>query len=280
MNFGCMVVYIVCPNAWQPSFAKNGFASSYIYLRGRLDVLFQNMKNVRCKKLVIDRNKAPGKVGTFKDISLFGNFTFSSNGGMAAQSLAGIGKAAKKTKAQAQAIAMRSEPIAGASGATTSDDMLRQSDERVDGQLEDGDTYSVKFIQLASEPSTPTANDNPAPTANANTLSNQVRPSAGFAIKKGGAKRVTFTQEQKDIMASFYEKQRSSSIRANPAEVIEAMKAAGVPPLKESQIKSWWSTYHRKQKQIAEDLVEEARQLRSQHEGKTSKVTFLNIFIL
>ena len=80
---------------------------------------------------------------------------------------------------------------------------------------------------------------------------------------------MTFTQEQKDIMVTFYEKQRTSRIRANPADVIEAMKAAGVPTPKESQIKSWWSTYHRKQKQIAQDLVEEARQLRSQHEGKS-----------
>lgn len=43
------------------------------------------------------------------------------------------------------------------------------------------------------------------------------------------------------------------------------------PTLKESQIKSWWSTYHQKQKQIAKDLVEEARQLRSQYKGKSSK---------
>ena len=85
-----------------------------------------------------------------------------------------------------------------------------------------------------------------------------------IALKKGGAKKVTFTKEQKDIMADFYENQRTLQIRANPADVIEAMKAAGVPPLKESQIVSWWSTYHRKQKQIAEDLMEEARHLRSQ----------------
>lgn len=209
-----------------------------------LDVLFQNMKMVKCKKLVIDRTKSQGKVGTFKDISLFGNYIFSYDGGMAAQSLAGIRKSTKKSKVQVLTIAMRSEPIPGASGATTSDDMWRQSDERVDGQVEVSDTYSVKFDQLGLETSTTTAIDNPAPTANDIRLSNQVRPSAGFAIKKGGAKRVTFTQEQKDIMVSFYETQRSSSIRANPAEVIEAMKAADVPPLKESQIKSWWSTYH------------------------------------
>lgn len=209
-----------------------------------LDVLFQNMKIVKCKKIVIDRTKSQGKVGTFKDISLFGNYIFSYDGGMAAQSLAGIRKSTKKSKVQVLTIAMRSEPIPGASGATTSDDMWRQSDERVDGQVEVSDTYSVKFDQLGLETSTTTAIDNPAPTANDIRLSNQVRPSAGFAIKKGGAKRVTFTQEQKDIMVSFYERQRSSSIRANPAEVIEAMKAADVPPLKESQIKSWWSTYH------------------------------------
>ncbi len=229
-----------------------------------LNIFFQNMKNVRCKKLIIDRSKAHGKLGTFKDISLFGNFKFSSDGGMFAQSLAGVGKSVSKTKAQVQTISLRSVPIAGASGATTSDDVLQQSDERVDGQHDDGDTYSVKFIQLTSEAC---EGESPGPTANGVTVSEEVRPSAGFAIKKGGAKRVTFTQEQKDIMIAFYEKQRTGSIRANPAGVIEAMKAAGVPALKESQIKSWWSTYHRKQKQIAEDLMEEARQLRSQHEG-------------
>ena len=62
------------------------------------------MKSVRCKKLVIDRSKAPGKVGTFKDISLYGSFKFPSNGpyagGIIAQSLAGQGKCISKTKAQ------------------------------------------------------------------------------------------------------------------------------------------------------------------------------------
>lgn len=43
-------------------------------------IIFQTMKNVRCKKLLIDRSKAPGKVGTLKDISLFGNFKFPSDG--------------------------------------------------------------------------------------------------------------------------------------------------------------------------------------------------------
>lgn len=39
-------------------------------------------------------------------------------------------------------------------------------------------------------------------------------------------------------MIQFYERQRSSQIRANPADVIKAMKDAGVPELKEAQIKS------------------------------------------
>ena len=39
-------------------------------------------------------------------------------------------------------------------------------------------------------------------------------------------------------MAAFYENQRTLQIRANPADVIEAIKAAGVPSLRESQIKN------------------------------------------
>ena len=94
-----------------------------------------------------------------------------------------------------------------------------------------------------------------------------LRPVPGFALKKGGAKVTKFTNEQKDIMIAFYDRQKTSQIRANPADVIQAMRAAGVPELKESQIKSWWSSYHRKQKQLADDMIEEARQLRSEQQG-------------
>lgn len=105
-----------------------------------LDVLFQRMKNVRCKKLIIDRSEAPGKVGTVKDISLLGNLKFLSVRGMITQSLAGVGKSVSKTKAQIQIISLRSLPVAGVSGATTTDDVLQQSDKRVDSQHEEGDT--------------------------------------------------------------------------------------------------------------------------------------------
>ena len=47
-------------------------------------------------------------------------------------------------------------------------------------------------------------------------------------------------------MITFYDRQETSQIKANPADVIQAMRAAGVSEPKESQIKSWWSSYHRK----------------------------------
>ena len=34
------------------------------------------MKNVTCRKLLIDRQKAPENLGTLKDITLYGSFEF------------------------------------------------------------------------------------------------------------------------------------------------------------------------------------------------------------
>ena len=71
--------------------------------------ILQSMKNVTCRKLVIDRNKAPEKLGTFKDISLFGNYEFPTSGpntgGVIARSLAGTGKESKKTEQQLKSLA-------------------------------------------------------------------------------------------------------------------------------------------------------------------------------
>ena len=39
------------------------------------------MKNVTCRKMLIDRQKAPENVGTLKDISLYGSFEFQLCGG-------------------------------------------------------------------------------------------------------------------------------------------------------------------------------------------------------
>ena len=65
------------------------------------------MKNVTCRKLPIDRIKAAQKLGTLKDISLFGSFEFpssgSNSGGLVARSIAGIGKEFKKLKKETTA---------------------------------------------------------------------------------------------------------------------------------------------------------------------------------
>ena len=39
------------------------------------------MKNVTCRKLLIDRQKAPENLGTLKDITLYGSFEFQNCGG-------------------------------------------------------------------------------------------------------------------------------------------------------------------------------------------------------
>ena len=73
------------------------------------------MKNVSCFQLSIDRSKAPKKMGTFKDISLFGNFIFplvgEYAGGVIARSLAGTGKVSKKTKDHLRKISSRCSPL-------------------------------------------------------------------------------------------------------------------------------------------------------------------------
>jgi len=65
-----------------------------VFLIFTVFIFFQTMKNKTCKKLIIDRSKAT-KVGTLKDISLFGNFTFPTEGqfanGLQLRSLAGVG---------------------------------------------------------------------------------------------------------------------------------------------------------------------------------------------
>jgi len=86
------------------------------------------MKNVTCRKLLNDRSKAPEKLGTLKDISLFGSYEFSTSGpntgGVVARSLAGIGNESKKSEQQLKSLANRRSAIAGATGAVTSQEFL------------------------------------------------------------------------------------------------------------------------------------------------------------
>ena len=85
------------------------------------------MKNVKCRKLLINRSKAPDKVGTLKDISLYGNFQFltsgPNSGGLIARSLPGMGKEMTKTKVQIQGLSNCTRPIAGATGASTAEEI-------------------------------------------------------------------------------------------------------------------------------------------------------------
>ena len=68
---------------------------------------------------------------------------------------------------------------------------------------------------------------------------------------------------QKEI--SFYNQQASSGVRADPKDVIACMRVQGVEVLKETQICSWWSTYHQKRKQTLNVLQEEACHLQRSH---------------
>lgn len=222
------------------------------------------MKNVQCRKLNIDRTKAPNKVGTLKDISLFGNFQFPTagqhSGGLIARSLAGAGKELKKTKAQVQALASRSCPIAGATRATTTAKLYFSSTDR--GNYS-GEPYSIRFIQHATEPVVPV---NMVPVEG---LITHIAES-GYALKAGGAKRVTFTLEQKEVMIEFYNRQASEGIRADPADCILAMRERGLAVLKENQIRSWWSSYHQKRRRESERLAADLRQLQGQLTSSTS----------
>ena len=191
-----------------------------------------------------------------------------------AQSLAGQGKSLSKTKPQCEILSSRRLPIAGATGASVTEQMWQPSDEAVDVQCAQSEAYSVKFLQLSST----IPYDIVRRPLSETSVSGDLRPAAGFALKKGGTKGTTFTKKQKEIMITFYEPQKTSQIRANPADVIDAMRASGVPELKESQIKSLWSTYHRKQKQLAADMVEEAHQIRSQQQG-TGVIPYCSVYV-
>ena len=200
-------------------------------------------------------------MGTLKDISLFGSFSFpidgEFSGGIVCRSLVGARKTLSKTKSQLQSLSGRSVPIAGATGATVKEDVSYEA--RTAGNQTDGQTrepYSVHFIQHAPVPLQP-ANKSPV----AEYPYTERQPKAGFAIKKGGAKRVLFTMAQKEIMIEFYDRQATSGIRAKPEDVVEVMKQRGIEPLKENQIKNWWSTYHQKRKAALNSLTGQANSL-------------------
>lgn len=76
------------------------------------------------------------------------------------------------------------------------------------------------------------------------------RLETGCALKHGPGKRTVFSQAQKDIIIAFYNRQVVNRIRAEPRDVMRAMEDAGLEVLTATQIKSWWSTYHRKNRNL------------------------------
>ena len=194
--------------------------------------------------MVIDRTKSK-KVDTLPNISLYGNVTFPVEGGLALRPLAGIGTALEKSKAQVAKLAGRGNPIAGATGATVTDEEPAPEPRcQSTTQISRSETYAVRFIQHASEPPE-------HPTLQKCTVEKpdqfaSQRLKSGYALKHGAGKKTTFSQAQKNIMIEFYNRQATNSIRAEPKDAMKAMEEAGLEVLSAKQIRSWWSTYHRK----------------------------------
>jgi len=212
--------------------------------------LIKSMKNATCKKLLIDRSKAT-KVGTLKDISLFGSFTFPTEGqfvnGLQMRPLAGTGNVSSKSKEQISQLAGRRIPVAGATGAVTSEEQPAaepiQCPTPFPGTRSEG--YAVRFIQHAPEQPVVSSLH---PIMDDQYLSQRL--DSGYALKHGPGKRTVFSQAQKDIMIEFYNRQAVNRIRAEPKDVMKAMKDAGLEVLSVAQIKNWWSTYHRKNRAL------------------------------
>ena len=108
--------------------------------------------------------------------------------------------------------------------------------------------HSIRFILHVTEPVIP---------VNMVTVEGLTAHIAGsgYALKTGGAKRVTFTLQQKEVTIEFYKRQASEGICADPANCILAMRERGLAVLKENQIRSCWSSYHQKRRRESERLV-------------------------
>ena len=85
---------------------------------------------------------------------------------------------------------------------------------------------------------------------------------SSFGIKSGDAKQTVFSLEQKEIMIEFNNRQANQGIHANLKECIAVMRERGLEVLKESHIKSWWSTYHQKRKKEMERMAADLQSLR------------------
>ena len=213
-----------------------------------------------CRKLTIDRSKTPEKLGTLKDISFYGSFQFQPCGGLIARSLVGIGEELKKAKQQLQVLSNRTRPVAGSTGETTNEDIPLSSCSTANRN--DCPNYSVNFIQHANSAQQPA-------THCFKPVTPQIQRfiPCGYALKTGGAKHTVFTQQQKEIMIEYYNRQAKYGIRADTGKCAATMRERGLEALKDSQIKSWWSFYHQKCKREMERM---AQHLQTACEGTTA----------
>ena len=92
-------------------------------------------------------------------ISLFGNFTFPTEGqfanGLQLKPLAGVGNVVDKTQAQIERLSGRQIPVAGATGASISEEEPAPEPSQCPTQFPDlrNEGYVLKFIQHAPEQS-------------------------------------------------------------------------------------------------------------------------------
>ena len=172
------------------------------------------MNNVKCRKLIIDRQKAPKSTTTFAGISTFASFTYPSSGqyegGIEAQSLVGVGKT-KSVKKNSRT------PVAGNTGSKTEEQAVPT--EVPAAELEGGphSAYALQFIQHVSAPAS-AVQIKECPEA----YNRYDRPKKGFGLKTTSGVRTVFTARQKEVMIEFFNKQHTTNIRSNPQEVNEA----------------------------------------------------------
>ena len=116
--------------------------------------------------------------------------------------------------------------------------------------------YSVRFVQhAAAEQVLPVT---VVPVEEEGIVTYAVNP--GYALRGGGAKRVLFTLEQKEVMIEFCNRQAQYGIRADADDCIAEMKARGLNPLQKTQITSWWSSYHQKRRRGTERVAADLQQ--------------------
>ena len=172
--------------------------------RRNLYFYFRPWRTWDAKKLVIDQSKAPGKIGTLKDMWLFGSFKFPCNrpkaGGIVTKSLAGQRKSLSNTKAQVQTLSMWSIPLAGATVATVTEEVATI-------RPKVGCEYKfTKWFILCAVHSALYSYPGELVLVpwNEASVNNDLRSALGLALKRGGAKKTTFTNEQKEIMIQFW----------------------------------------------------------------------------